>query len=586
VGQTPILHFSGKFRFHMPRYNNSPRKQGEAFKPQDPKPQVMRLCGCNPAHYFDFEFLDVVATQVTYRDGTQAVTGDAVLGAHVRLVGLLPDVSPSAICALLFAGRLQLGGVLGGKVSTAIQSHLRLSIRPLPWGGESTAAHFDARVTVRQRQDLDGSRFAAELEIGDLDLHFQLNRYTEVPLSAPAEGEVQPPEADWLTGDVYGYLRPAAPTPGQGALRLSNRRVVAHPRLRGSGEVERTYLLNTADPAITFNTDIEGSYDLLVDEELLTLRYLDFVPFLDRKHTTPQMDHYDVYFEGPDGRVEVGRFVGDHKAMKQTGGLVVLPLPSGTADRDDLRLAVDVVRAGVFAQPLMLEPELDFVLESPRALFLASGGEAEVTARVYRNNRPLAGHRFQALIPRPGPNSRSPVVARFGPLSPATDSDGRAIVKVQALDLRNTGDLLDPVTGQTLDALPFDRYYGNFLYLQIDQPLRRTTPPVERLEVAIRVVHRITPEDIPEVPRFDHIVSRLFAYYLRYYPWLHTIETDSGYKQFLDLSNFGSVSSQATTILDRLERDIHDPDRMPRSRDFPAGGVELFKRWIDAGMQL
>jgi len=269
--------------------------------------------------------------------------------------------------------------------------------------------------------------------------------------------------------------------------------------------------------------------------------------------------------------------------MKQTGGLVVLPLPPGTADRDDLRLGVDVVREGAFIQPLMIEPELDFVLQSPRALFLASGEEAEVTARVYRNNRPLAGHPFKAGSQRRNP--RSPVVVPVQGQALTTDADGRAVVRVQALDLNATGGVEDPVTpGEPLNALPFDRYYGNYLYLEMAQPLRRTNPPREQIEIAIRVVHRI--KDILGVPSFrDDVLPRLFAYYLRYYPWLHTVETDGGYEQFLDLSDYASVTSHATAMLERLEKDITDPDRMPRSRDFPAGGVELFRRWVDTGMK-
>jgi hypothetical protein len=88
----------------------------------------------------------------------------------------------------------------------------------------------------------------------------------------------------------------------------------------------------------------------------------------------------------------------------------------------------------------------------------------------------------------------------------------------------------------------------------------------------------------PDTPSFqDDVALRLSSYYLRYFPWLHTQESDGGCVQFLDLSKFGSVSALATTIVDRLERDITDPLRMPRSRDFPVGGLDLFKRWIDAG---
>ena len=64
----------------MPEYNNNPRNEAAPFDPQLPRTDVMNLCGCDPARYYEFEFADVKVTQVTYGDGTQAVTGDAVIG--------------------------------------------------------------------------------------------------------------------------------------------------------------------------------------------------------------------------------------------------------------------------------------------------------------------------------------------------------------------------------------------------------------------------------------------------------------------------------------------------------------------------
>lgn len=431
-------------------------------------------------------------------------------------------------------------------------------------------------MTVRRGEDLAGSRWFDELDADNLELHFHLNRYTRLD-NPQAAGEAR------LTGDVYGYLRPGPAEPERDGLRLGDRRLVAHPRLPENPAVERTFLLDTGGTPLIRITDIDGTYDVLAEDGLLTLRHLHFVPFLDREYTTPEVDRYDVYFDGPEGRVPVGRFSGRHEEMVATGGILVFPLPPGTADRDDLRLAVDVVREGELTQPLMVEPEVDLMLESPRGVQLASGEAIPVSARVYRANRPAPDHPVRVKT-QPA-NRRSPVVALIEGETLSTDDDGRVVASIRALDLRHTGGVNDPVTGQFADDLPFDRYYGNYVYLEIDQPLRRTTPPVEQIEIATRVVHRIAPEDIPESPSFLEHVSPLFSYYLRYFPWLHTVDAAGQYIRFLDLSDYGAVSGLASTIVSRLEEDIGEPMRMPRSRDFPAGGVELLQRWIDAGMQ-
>ena len=62
---------------------------------------VYEICGCDPAHYFEFTFRSVNVNQVTYRDGSTAVEGDSVLGQRIRLNGIMTDVSPSAVGAQL-----------------------------------------------------------------------------------------------------------------------------------------------------------------------------------------------------------------------------------------------------------------------------------------------------------------------------------------------------------------------------------------------------------------------------------------------------------------------------------------------------
>jgi hypothetical protein len=57
------------------------------------------------------------------------------------------------------------------------------------------------------------------------------------------------------------------------------------------------------------------------------------------------------------------------------------------------------------------------------------------------------------------------------------------------------------------------------------------------------------------------------------------------YIPFLDLENYDQIRDGNTLkeIIRRLELDDDQHDKMPRSRDFPFGGLDLIKRWMDQG---
>jgi hypothetical protein len=575
---TPILHFHGHFRFHMPEYNNDPTNPGVRFDPNIDARDVRGLCGCDPARYYEFSFYDARVTQITHAGAESVTAGDPVIGRSVELSGFLPDVSPSAIGAQLYAARLRVDRLVAATLQKATQSDLRLNIRPLGFTDETAGAHFSTAADVGQWLDPGGSRAFAELrDIRELEVAFHLNHYTRLDHpGGPAEAK--------LTGDVYGYLRPRAfAGDAEGTPRHMGRRLVAHPRLAESPALERIFLRSTGGTPFMRITDIDGTYDLLLEDRMIVLRQLDFVPLLDRDYTTPTsanvVDHYVVSFEGAGTAREVGRFRGDHAEMMRSGGLLAFPLAEEVTDYEGLVLSVAAAKEGS-TQPVMLESEWDLVLETDRGVKLSSGSTAEVVARVYRRQRPVAGHPVRLRTQEV--NRRSPIVARLEGAEASTDEAGRVTVTVRAVDLAAADGLLDPVTQQPYDQLPWDRYYGNYVYLSIDNPLRRTDPPVEEAEIAVRVVHS-APEPTG-APSFERDVRPLFSYYVRYLPWLHTIQSGDRYTQFLDLADYESFSERAQEIIRRLELDDDRPEKMPRSRDFPAGGADAIKRWYDAGM--
>ena len=140
-----MIHFHGKFIFQMPEYNNNPANDATTdtkarFNSDRHGEEIYEICGCDPAHYFEFLFRNVRVNQVTYCDGTTAIVNntntnriqdDSVLGQRIRLNGIMTDVSPSAIGAQLFGATMKVGNLLSGKLRKAMQSDLRTNIRPL-----------------------------------------------------------------------------------------------------------------------------------------------------------------------------------------------------------------------------------------------------------------------------------------------------------------------------------------------------------------------------------------------------------------------------------------------------------------------
>jgi hypothetical protein len=126
--------------------------------------------------------------------------------------------------------------------------------------------------------------------------------------------------------------------------------------------------------------------------------------------------------------------------------------------------------------------------------------------------------------------------------------------------------------------------------MEIDNDLRKFQyTHVEQIEIPVRVLHTLEkPELIMTKDRItftDYIFPKLLKYYVRYFPWIHTFQrADGTYRQFLDLEDYDQVSSRIFEIIRRLDLDDDEWDKMPRSRDFPIGGVDLIKYWLLKGM--
>jgi hypothetical protein len=627
-----IIHFNGKFNFHMPGYNNIPQNQKIPFDPNPQRDKVYEVCGCDPTYYYDFFFNNVTVNRITYNDGTICSTdsgNDSILGRTIQLNAIMPDVSPSAVCAQLFSANIKIGNLLSGKLQKAIQSDLRVNLRPLNseilWNPESAGAHFETILEISDKSSPIESRFLKEIENeSKLEFYMHLNRYT---YWNTRQGRMQ----DRLSGDVYGYIRPIILYEDVKRLRLKGRRIITDKELINTSSIKDIFLGKKFP--LTRNEDIDGTYDIVKKENLLTLRCLDFIPLLDRCYNTPTdiglIKEYILYFKNSNKTnnniIEIGRFDGNYDELKNNGGLFVFPIKDKFAYMvDEGTLLIRVKDKNDKVIPLMKESDVDIVLKSERGLTLESDDTSEVIVQVYHMNTPYRDCQVRLFDQPDGKhqnddnedirnliNTDSPIVAHWVDnmksskqddedyITISTDNDGKISATIKSINLENTSNVFDPVTNQDISGdLPWDRYYGNYMYMEIYNESRIfQSPSVERIEISVRVLHAIKSSNLPSHPTFTKDISKLFSYYLRYFPWLHTNENDIPmevpmpyekrqiYIPFLDLENYDQIRDGNTLkeIIRRLELDNDQHDKMPRSRDFPFGGLDLIKRWMDQG---
>ncbi len=161
----------------------------------------------------------------------------------------------------------------------------------------------------------------------------------------------------------------------------------------------------------------------------------------------------------------------------------------------------------------------------------------------------------------------------------------------EAISLEDLKDkIFDPIKNIYVKGeLDWDRYYGNYLYMNIENKSRRFQfESIEQIPIPVRVlnvIERIESIPVENITFSTWIFPKLFRYYIRYFPWLNTYKTRDGiYEDFLKLESYDDVSNNISKIIHQLSLDDTDWNKMPRSRDFPIGGLELLERWVAAGM--
>lgn len=579
-----ILHFSGNFKYQLAYFNNEPKndaRKPDAYDLQlnDEKLKVkfdsnlspdeihQRLL-CDPTKYFEFEFSNVYVKRIIYDDGSSTDKDgmhDPIIGERVMLKCMLVDVSPHLERGQLFAGEFRVVDVMIGKLERALQSEVYTNIRSKDSSGFFTAAaHFETKLgEVYPLQgpgiSKENSRCLKEIKdvLANLKIYFHASRY----------------DVSKNEGDVYGYIGRTVPEATNEGVLLNDRPIIADSNL--STGVYNDFQL--PEPIV-------GSYDILDKEGLLVLRYLDFMPFIDRNYHTPIDYRYFLHlFNGKEEvKTKVNyEFNGYHNEMLQSGGAQVFVIPEELKDLSKLNIKVMVKKDDWKSESsLMVEPDWNLVLdENQKALKIGSRQQSTINARIYLHNQ-LAMQPVNVYF-ESQENDSSPLVAEFTKQEDTTSS-GIISAIIQAHDLENSGEINDPVTkddpiskDMLKGNLPWDRYYGNLVSIKVGARIN----PVAQIDILIRVLHAVNLNQIPKNKiSFKRDILPLFSYYLRYYPWLHVTIENCQYTQFLDITDSSAVKGIISEMSVRLEKDDDDWQKMPRSRDFPVDGDKLIKR--------
>ncbi len=619
-----ILHFSGKFKFHVPLYNNIPYHEELEFNSQIEPKEVHKNFGVDPLQYYEFEFLDVYVSKITYDDGTSTVNpkNDPIIGKKVLLKGLLVDVAPHLEIGRLFAAEFRVIDFLMGKLDVAVQSELAKNIKTdildnIQNESVCYSAYFDTRLyeiyrLTHEELTKDSSKFLKEIDnnISNLKVHFTVTRF--INKSSVLDNE----ESVINEGNVYGYIKEETLSQNNSGVRLKERRLIFNSSLNcNSNENDNNFPLD-----IFKDFDLKGTYEIQEEKKLVIVSYINFIPYIDLNYNTfPQVRYFiKIFYEDRElhcGEEDV-EIKTNRESLFESGGTKVFKIPGDVCDLSKLYLIVVLKKENNNEFILMIEPDYDIVLdENCRYIYLESNKQKEIVSFIFHKNK-LDNGLIPIVLENPTLDQkssrdekskyRSPIVAKWMQKEKEPTGNKKSnemtinaingVVRavIEAINLEDSEKVYDPVNDIYLEGeLPWNRYYGNEVSLKIDindnYKMQRNIP--------VRVLHSVNLESNNKEVKSLEIIKKLFSYYIRYYPWLHTSYTQDPnmeksryvYKRFLELdkwdynhhnwANTKQVIDNIDKIVERLSRKDEDWRKMPRSRDFPINGVEFIKIW-------
>jgi hypothetical protein len=609
-----ILHFSGKFKYQPPKYNNEPGNPERFFDasltPDDVHGNITE--GVEPLQYFEFEFYDVFVRKVTYDDGTSVTDekDDPVICKKIQLKGLLVDTAPHLERGRLYAGEIRVLDLLIGRLELAVQSDLfRTIVNDEIAGVQSLSADFEANIndlTILQNIFVTSksSRYLREFDNGEakLKIYFHVSQFS----------------FKTLQGTIFGYIGPQIPVESSNGIRISKRRVLITPNIDTELIKDLGIENHDTESEDVFRNDLEGTFEILEKDRIILLQFLNFIPFTDLSYSIPKGYRFFtvLLYDGQkiDG-IPSREIYLDSNSISKSGGVQVLPLPVNVKAFDKLKLNIVCTKNDSQEKIFVEEPEFDLRLHNEqRFLVLSSDEKKKLIFKIYQNNKILKDISEVELSVGRYEHGFSPLVSWIS--DKGYFEGGTYVCSVQARNLENSEIVGDPIYGVIPNStthelrvkisgeLPWDRYYGNYIFIRMETREKM----IIKQNIPVRVLHSVPLDKIQtfvnnlDKEKIQEVVTKLISYYVRYYPWLHVsyiyVNTEYGpkkaYQQFLkirefltfvsdeDLNEWHMVHESVSKInhlLERLERDEHDWKKTPRSRDFPSNGIEFLKIW-------
>ena len=277
-----ILHFSGKFKYQPPKYNNEPGNPERFFDASLTPGHVHEKIteGVEPLQYFEFGFYDVFVRKVTYDDGTSVTDekDDSVICKKIQLKGLLVDTAPHLERGRLYAAEIRILDLLMGRLELAVQSDLfRTIVNDEIAGVQSLTADFEANlhdVTILQNIFVSNksSRYLREFDNGELKIYFHVSQFSFKTLEEK----------------IFGYIGPRTPVESSKGIRISKRRVLITPNIDTELIKDLGIENHNTESEDVFRNDLEGTFEILEEDRLTLLRFLNFIPFTDLSYSIPK----------------------------------------------------------------------------------------------------------------------------------------------------------------------------------------------------------------------------------------------------------------------------------------------------------
>jgi len=606
-----LLHFSGKFKYQPPFYNNEPGNPERYFNGSITPKEVHEkiTAAVEPLKYFEFEFSDVFIHRITYKDGTYATndSDDPIIAKKILLKGLLVDTAPHLERGRLFAGEVRVLDVFMGKVQLAVQSDLFKIIKNDNPKVNQYSADFESNLYDLTNLEssfvsTNNSRFLREVGDQSLKIYYHVGHFKS------------------LTGDVFGYIGLQNPEQDGNNYRISKRRVLITPNI--DSELKNDFGLGKYDKKSKdiWRNDMEATYEILEKNRLILFRYLNSIPFIDSEYSVPKDYHFFIDLFYNNNKVNLGSNAEIDlipHSISNSGGVHVIIVPIDIKNIGELSIELKCKKTGDIERTYMKEPIFDMVLcNYPNYIVMSSNEKTELAFNIFKKNKKMKKFDGVELLVGYHENFRSPLVAQ--PVGKTYAKEEQYICNIQARNLENSEAIVDPIYGIEPESdppqmrvefsgdLPWDRYYGNYIYVK----LKVNANIVMEQNIPVRVLHSVPIENLKDdvinlnKPVIQDVVSKLMRYYTRYFPWLHTeyayvrekIKPKKIYQQFLNIEELTYLTEEDVThwhlvhdsvnminhLLERLEMDERDWKKMPRSRDFPINGVEFLKLWKGA----